>query len=96
MYRFHGEVVAQIQALSGPERTARQDALRKKLELLAGQLRAEKDLTKALARACAELAAEKAALSEQLEDDRLRFELRMESLQKKVRGAKSVGLVRAT
>jgi hypothetical protein len=57
------------------------------------QLKAEKDLTKALARACAELAAEKVALVEQLEDERLRFTLRLESLQKKLRGSKPVTLL---
>jgi AcrR family transcriptional regulator len=82
MYRFHGDVVARIQALSDPRRNTRQDALHAKVRLLAQQLKAERELTRALARACAELAAEKVALNEQLEEERVRFRLRLESLQK--------------
>jgi hypothetical protein len=93
MYRFHTDVVAQIQALSAPKQTVRQDALRTKMRLLAQQLRSEKDLTRALARACAELSAEKMALAEQLDEERLRFSLRLEAVQKKLRGAKPVTLV---
>jgi hypothetical protein len=93
MYRFHSDVVARLQALSAPSRAAQQGAIRAKVRLLAGQLKAEKDLTKALARACAELAAEKVALVEQLEEERLRFTLRLENLQKKLRGVKPVKLL---
>ena len=93
MYRFHTDVVARVQALSAPSRAAQQGAIRAKVRLLTGQLKAGKDLTKALARACAELAAEKVALVEQLEDERLRFTLRLESLQKKLRGSKPVTLL---
>lgn len=64
MYRFHTDVVSRIQALSAPRRTSRRDALCAKMRLLSRQLKAERDLTKALARACAELAAEKVALAE--------------------------------
>jgi hypothetical protein len=94
MYRFHAEVVARIQALSAPKRNARQDALNAKVRLLTQQLKAERELTKALARACAELAAEKVALTEQLEEERLRFRLRLESLQKTSRGVRAFRLVR--
>lgn len=96
MYRFHIDVVAQIQALSAPKQAARQDALRTKTRLLAQQLRSEKELTRALARACAELSAEKMALAEQLEEERLRFSLRLEALQKKLRGRQVVSLVTDT
>lgn len=93
MYRFHTDVVAQIQALSAPKQAAAQDTLPTKLRLLVRQLKSEKDLTKALARACAELAAGKAALAEQLEEERLRFSLRLEALQKKLRDVKPVRLL---
>jgi AcrR family transcriptional regulator len=96
MYRFHPDVVARIQALSAPSQTAQHDAIRAKVRLLTGQLKAEKDLTKALARACAELAAEKVAFTEQLEEERLRFTLRLENLQKKLRGIKPVRLLHPT
>ena len=85
MYRFHAEVVARIQGLSAPQRTARQGAFHAKVRLLTQQLAAG-ELTKALAKACAELAAEKVALNEQLEEERLRFRLRLESAQKTSRG----------
>jgi len=93
MYRFHADIVAQIKALSTPKQAAGQDTLRTKLRLLVRQLKSEKDLTKALARACAELAAEKAALAEQLEEEQLRFSLRLEALQKKLRGVKPARLL---
>jgi hypothetical protein len=96
MYRFHTDVVAQIQALSVPRQIARQDTLRTKTRLLAQQLQTEKDLTRALARACAELAAEKMALAEQLDEERLRFSLRLEALQRKLRGRRVVSLVTDT
>jgi len=86
MYRFHAGVVTQIQSLTGDQNARRRDQLRVKAQLLAQQLKAEKELTKALAKVCAELAAEKVALSEQLEEERLRFTLRLEGLQKKLRG----------
>jgi hypothetical protein len=94
MYRFHSEVVARIQALSSPQRNARHDALHAKVRLLAQQLKAERELTKALARACGELAAEKVALDEQLEEERLRFRLRLESLQKTSRGVRAFRVIR--
>jgi len=94
MYRFHSDVVSQIQALGAPTRAVRQGAQNAKMRLLAQQLRAERDLTKALGRACAELAAEKIRLAEQLEEERLRFTLRLEALQKKLRGTKHVRLLR--
>lgn len=93
MYRFHADIVARIQALSDPQRAAQQNVLRAKVRLTARQLKAEKELTKALARACAELAAEKMALAEQLEEEGLRFTLRLEALQKKLRGTKHVRLL---
>jgi phage I-like protein len=89
MYRFHPEVVARIQALSAPMRAAQRDTLRAKARLLGRQLQAERELAKALARACAELAAEKTALTEFLEEERLRSTLRIESLQKKLRGERA-------
>jgi hypothetical protein len=61
IYRFHPGVVAQIRALNGEHDSRKQDQLRVKAQLLATQLRSEKELTRALARSCAELAAEKAA-----------------------------------
>jgi AcrR family transcriptional regulator len=94
MYRFHAEVVARIQGLSAPQRTARQGALHAKVRLLTQQLEAQRELTKALAQACAELAAEKVALNEQLEEERLRFGLRLESVQKTSRGVKAFRVVR--
>lgn len=96
MYRFHSDVVAQIQALSAPKQIARQDALRTKMRLLSQQLQSEKELTRALARACAELSAEKMRLTEQLEEERLRFSLRLEALQKKLRGVKHVRLAHSS
>jgi hypothetical protein len=93
MYRFHTDVVARIRALSDPRRAAQQSTLRAKVRLTARQLKAERQLTKALARACAELAAEKMALAEQLEEERLRFSLRLEALQKKFRETKPVRLL---
>lgn len=92
MYRFHTDVVERIQALSAPKRAMQQNVLRTKVQLLDRQLKAEKNLSKALARACAELAAEKAMLSEELEDERLRFTLRLEALQKELRGVRPVRL----
>ncbi len=94
MYRFHAEVVARIQGLSAPKQHVRQDAVHAKVRLLGQQLKSERELTKALASACAELAAEKVALNEQLEEERLRFRLRLESLQKTSRGARAFRLVR--
>lgn len=91
MYRFHAEVVARIQTLSAPKRNARQDALHAKVRLLTQRLKAERELTKALARACAELAAEKLALTEQLDEERVRFRLRLETLQKTSRGVRALG-----
>lgn len=93
MYRFHADVVARIQALSDPQHAAQQNTLRAKVGLTTRQLRAERELTKALARACAELAAEKMALAEQLEEERLRFTLRFEALQKRLRATKPVRLL---
>jgi hypothetical protein len=53
-------------------------------------------LTGALARACAELTAEKLALAEQLGEERLRFSLRLENVEEKVRGVRALGLVCTT
>lgn len=66
MYRFHADVVLRIQPLANSKRALHQNAMQTKVRLLARQLKAEKDLSKALARACAELAAEKAMLLEEL------------------------------
>lgn len=93
MYRFYPDVVARIQALSAPSRTLRRDMLHTKIQMLTRLLKAEKDLTKALARACAELAAEKIAMVEQLEDERLSFNLRVEHLQKQLQGRKHVRVI---
>jgi len=44
MYRFHPDVVARVQALSAPSQAAQHGAIRAKVRLLTGQLKAEKDL----------------------------------------------------
>jgi hypothetical protein len=95
IYRFHPTVVAQIRTLTGRRDSTKQDQLRVKAQLLAAQLQSEKELTRALARACAELAAEKATLEEQLDDERLSFQLRIDSLEKKLRGSNVVKLLRS-
>lgn len=92
MYRFHAGVVGQIQSLSRDREAAKYNQLRLKVEILSQQLRSERDLTKALARACAELAAQKAALVEQLQDERVSFQLQVEHLQTKLGGERVVTL----
>ena len=96
MYRFHADVVARIQALSAPKRAAQHGALITKVQILNRQLKAEKELSKALARAYVELAAQKAALAEELEDERLRFQLRMEHIERQAQGKRSVQVLRGS
>ena len=57
------------------------------------QLKREKELCAALARACAEFAAEKAATKEDLDDERLSLQLRVDHLEKQLRGKKNVRLL---
>lgn len=94
LYRFHPGVVAQIRALTGQRDAKKQDQLRAKAQLLAGQLKSERQLTAALARACAELAAEKVALEEQFEDERMSLQLRISYLEKQLQGRKNVTILR--
>jgi hypothetical protein len=78
------------------DRDARkQDQLRVKAQLLAAQLKAERQLCSALARACAELAAERDALKERFEDERLTLQLRVDHLEKQVHGRKNVRVLHA-
>jgi hypothetical protein len=95
LYRFHPQIVAQIHALRENREIRKQDQFRLKAQYLAKQLKAEKQLTSALARACAELAAEKIAMKELFEDERLSFQLKLEHLEKKLRGAKLVRMIDA-
>jgi len=88
MYRFHPGIVAQIRALNGQRDARKQDQLRVKAQLLASQLKSERQLSSALARACAELAAEKGALQEQFEDEKLSLQLRVDRLEKQLQGRK--------
>ena len=94
MYRFHPSVVAQIRILTGHRDARKQDQLRVKAQLLAAQFRSERQFSRALARACAELAAEKAALQEQLEDERLSLQLKVDRLEKQLQGRKKLTLLR--
>jgi hypothetical protein len=93
IYRFHPGVVAQIRALNGERDSRKQDQLRVKAQLLAAQLRSERELTRALARACAELAAEKAAMKEEFEDVKLSLQLRVEHLERQLRGGSTIRLL---
>jgi hypothetical protein len=95
MYRFHAAVVAQIRATTEAVGAKKQDQLRLKAQLLASQLKSERQLSAALARACAELAAQKSALQEQLADERTGFELRLRHLEEQLRGRRSVQLLGA-
>lgn len=93
LYRSHPGVVARIQGLNGDQGASRRDQLCTKVALLTAQLKAEKELTRALALACAELAAEKADINEQLNDEKLSFQLRVEHLEKRLRGGRNVRLL---
>jgi hypothetical protein len=93
IYRFHPGVLAQIRTLNGERDSRKQDQLRVKAQLLAAQLRSERELTRALARACAELAAEKAAMKEEFEDEKLSLQLRVEHLEMQLRGGSAIRLL---
>jgi hypothetical protein len=94
MYGFYADVVAQIQGLSARKQTARQSTLLTKVRLLRQQLKTEKELTKALARACIELAAQKTALADELEEERLRFQLRMQHIEHQAKGTRAMRVLR--
>lgn len=96
LYRFHPLVVARIHGLRGDLTEKKHTQLHMKITVLATQLKTEKALSSALARACAELAAANTALKEQLEDERLRFELRLQHLEKQLRGRRNVRLLDST
>jgi len=94
LYRSYRGVVLRIQVLSGEEQDKRHAQLNTKITLLSGQLKAEKTLTRALAYAAAELAAELNELRLQLEDEKLRWQLRVSHLEKQARGQQSLRVVR--
>ena len=94
MYRFHPGIVAQIRSLTGDRDARKQDQLRVKAQLLATQLKSERQFIRALARACAELAAEKAALQEQFENERLSLQLKVAHLEKQLQGRRNVTILR--
>ena len=93
MYRFHSAIVARIQALADGRKIDKREQLSLKVQLLSKQLKSERALTRALARACAELAADKIAMKEQFEDERLSLQLRVEHLEKQLRGGRTVTLL---
>jgi hypothetical protein len=62
-------------------------------QLLAAQLRSAKELTRALARTCAELAAEKAVMKEEFEEVKLSLQLRVEQLERQLRGGNTIRLL---
>jgi hypothetical protein len=94
LYRSHRGVVLRIQVLNGEAQNKRQPQLNSKINLLSGQLKAEKRLTRALAYAAAELAAELNELKLQFNDERLRWQLRVSHLEKQAGGQQSFRVLR--
>lgn len=93
LYRYHPHVISQIQAQKGRSDAKNEQALRLKVSLLMEQLKRERETNAALARACAELAADAAALRQEFEDEKVSLQLRVEHLEKKLRGGKIVRLI---
>jgi hypothetical protein len=89
LYRYHPNVAALIQAPDGHRDTRRDEQLRLKVRLLTEQLRREKEGSAALVRTCAELAAGKEAMEDQFEDERLSLQIRVERLEKGLRGSET-------
>jgi hypothetical protein len=87
-------VVAKIHALTGDRNAQKRNQLCVKVTLLAAQLKAEKDLSSALAHACAELAAQNEAMKEQYEHAKLGLQLRVEHLEKQLQKRKPMQLIR--
>ena len=95
LYRYHARIVSQIQSLRRNSSAKKEQQLRAKLQLLTRQLQREKETSAALARICAELAANAAAIKAESEDERLSLELRIDHLEKKLRGSKTLSILRS-